>query len=519
VDEIPSPYLAGIMDEFFDGKMAPMIETNRGCPFSCTYCCQGTSWYTKVHYFSKERLREEIHYMARAIRQRCPRMGTLRIADSNYGMYERDVEISSYIGEAQKLYRWPTYIDATTGKNRPDRIIRSLEQVNGALVLYQAVQSLDENVLRNIKRQSIKLDTYEQLRVHLLGRGLRSNSDLILGLPGETLESYLKAVYKLLDSGLSQLTNFQLILLKGSELERLDSRRTFKFDTRFRIGPKNFGIYDGEIVFDVEEVVVATDTLSFEDYLRVRQVALVCAAFWHDNYFEEVLSFAERLGMARSEWLETLLQEIGHSTGRLQEFMNAFLDETRNELFATREACIDNYSQPEVFARLARGEMGDNLMHKYRAVASFHIWPEICECAMNGTAKALKKRALAAKVPMFDEFWADLHKFIYLRHAHGHSTNAILAPTKGLLRYDIAGWLEAGAPLDPTPFRWAVPQDVEFRLSDESREELEAALNVWTDQLKGLTKMVTRIRVACQVRDYYLAGPSAPQARATGVTD
>ena len=77
---------------------------------------------------------------ARKIKELSPNMGTLRIADSNYGMYERDTEISSYLGETQKLYGWPSYIDATTGKNRPDRIIKSLEQVNGAMVLYQAVQ-------------------------------------------------------------------------------------------------------------------------------------------------------------------------------------------------------------------------------------------------------------------------------------------------------------------------------------------------------------------------------------------
>src|SRR5439155_22363871 len=52
VDEIPSPWLSGIQDEFFDGKLAPMIETNRGCPFTCTFCVQGTNFYTKVHNFS-----------------------------------------------------------------------------------------------------------------------------------------------------------------------------------------------------------------------------------------------------------------------------------------------------------------------------------------------------------------------------------------------------------------------------------------------------------------------------------
>src|SRR3954468_7039023 len=34
IDESPSPWLTGIQDEFFDGKLAPIIETNRGCPFT-----------------------------------------------------------------------------------------------------------------------------------------------------------------------------------------------------------------------------------------------------------------------------------------------------------------------------------------------------------------------------------------------------------------------------------------------------------------------------------------------------
>ena len=53
LDEIPSPYLGGFMDKFFDGKLSPMIETNRGCPFTCTFCHEGHSLITKVNYFWK----------------------------------------------------------------------------------------------------------------------------------------------------------------------------------------------------------------------------------------------------------------------------------------------------------------------------------------------------------------------------------------------------------------------------------------------------------------------------------
>ena len=38
LSEIPSPYTTGMMDKFFSEKFIPAIQTNRGCPFSCTYC-------------------------------------------------------------------------------------------------------------------------------------------------------------------------------------------------------------------------------------------------------------------------------------------------------------------------------------------------------------------------------------------------------------------------------------------------------------------------------------------------
>lgn len=145
----------------------------------------------KVHNVSIDRIKKEMEYIARRIHAVCPSMATLRIADSNYRMFERDIAISGFFGQIQKDYNWPTLIDATTGKNRAGRIIRSVEKVNGALVCYQAVQSLDENVLRNVKRQTVELEAYEQIVVHIRDRGMRSNSDLILGLPGDSLKIHV----------------------------------------------------------------------------------------------------------------------------------------------------------------------------------------------------------------------------------------------------------------------------------------------------------------------------------------
>jgi radical SAM superfamily enzyme YgiQ (UPF0313 family) len=500
VDEIPSPWLTGIQDEFFDGKLAPMIETNRGCPFTCTFCVQGTGWYTKVHHFSQERVQEEIEYIARRIKDLSPQMGTLRIADSNYGMFERDVEISAWIGKMQKQYGYPTFIDATTGKNRADRIIRSVEKVSGALVVYQAVQSLNDDVLRNIKRSNIKLQAYEDIMIHVRGRGLRSNSDLIVGLPGETLQSHVEAIHSLIDAGTNQMHNLQLVLLKGSELEMIETREQFQFETRFRVLPKNFGVYGGTKVMDIEEIVISTDTMSFDEYIETRKYHLVSSVFWNDSWFEDAVAFSQKVGARRSDWFHAMLPAMESSTGPVRDFLDRFVGETIGELFPTREACLAFYSDDENFRKLLNGDIGDNLMYKYRAIASFQIWPHICRCAMEATRKLVEAKGVLADLPDRESFWRDFETWVRAKHADGRTESEILSPVVVEMNYDIPRWVSDGMPLDIGFYRMPAPQQFEFSLSEEGAQEMAAALKVWTPTLKGLTKMVTRIRMAWQVR-------------------
>ncbi|WP_321471604.1 B12-binding domain-containing radical SAM protein [uncultured Paludibaculum sp.] len=500
IDDIPSPWLTGIQDEFFDGKLAPMIETNRGCPFSCTFCVQGTSWYTKVNNFSLDRMKEEIEYIARRVKELSPTMGTLRIADSNYGMFERDVELSEKIGEMQKKYGYPTFIDATTGKNRPDRIIRSVEKVSGALVVYQAVQSLNDDVLRNIKRSNIKLQAYEEIMVHVRGRGLRSNSDLIVGLPGETLQSHITAIQKLIDAGTNQMHNLQLVLLKGSELERVETRKEFHFDTRFRVLPKNFGVYGDERVMDIEEIVVSTDTMTFDDYIQTRKCHLVSSIFWNDSWFEDAVTLAQKFGAKRSEWFMAMLPALEENTGDARALLDSFVRETKGELFPTREACAAFYDQEENFRRLLAGDIGDNLMYKYRARASFMIWPEIARVAVEATRRLIQAKSGDSGIPGNDEFWADFLAYETAKHASGTTVEEILHPTTVDMRYDIERWISDSMPLDVDPYKLDEPESFEFRLTENGAREMAAALKVWTCSLKGLTKMVTRIQMAWQVR-------------------
>jgi hypothetical protein len=77
----------------------------------------------------------------------------------------------------------------------------------------------------------------------------------------------------------------------------------------------------------------------------------------------------------------------------------------------------------------------------------------------------------------------------------------MLASASTTLHHDIPRWVADGYPRDLGAYRLDRPMHATFRLSDEAARELSAALRVWDVELKGLTKMVTRMRVAWQIRD------------------
>ncbi|MCB9231944.1 MAG: hypothetical protein H6581_09790 [Bacteroidia bacterium] len=496
LDEIPSPWLSGVMDKFFDGRLAPLWETNRGCPFTCTFCVQGTGWYTKVNYFSMERIQAEVDHIGQLIARHSPNQKMLRIADPNYGMFKRDIEISAWLGEAQQKYNWPLLIDATTGKNQAENIIQSIEKVNGALAMYQAVQSLDTSVLENIKRKNIKLETYEDIQIHIRGRGLRSSSDLILGLPGESLQSHLHSLEKLINSGTHKLNNFQAMLLLGSELEMLEARQRYGFQTRFRMLPKNFGEYGGQRVVGIEEIIVSTDTLSFADYLQARVHHLAISVFWNESRFQELVEFCESFGLTRWDWLREVVVQMQHFPA-MQELLQGFLAETKGELFATEAEAREFYLQEENWQKLESNQIGDNLIYKYRALGSFWYWEAVVKCAFAAAQNLLTHAG--REFPL--QFWQELEEFFYLRHAHGRTREDLLAPARAHFTYDLGSWLQAGMPADPELFRFASPQALDFALSPEHQTNIRAALETWGYDPATFSMLVKRMRESWQVRE------------------
>ena len=151
LNDVPSPYMMGLFDEFLANKsFVPMIQTNRGCPYSCTFCQEGMGYYSKINYHSLDYVIDELNYI---VERTHPESG-LYIVDSNWGMYAQDVEIAKHLRHLKDKYTWPHYVYGSTGKSQLPRIKKVVEILDGALLIANAVQSLDDNVLQIVKRKN-----------------------------------------------------------------------------------------------------------------------------------------------------------------------------------------------------------------------------------------------------------------------------------------------------------------------------------------------------------------------------
>jgi radical SAM superfamily enzyme YgiQ (UPF0313 family) len=368
LNEIPSPYLTGLMDKFFDGKLSPMLQTNRGCPFMCSYCVDGTDLVKKVNQFSTERSIEEIQYIGKHIPKNTH---TLYISDLNFGMYADDIKTCRAIKEIQKKYDYPHFIQASTGKNAKKKIINAIKELNGTLHLLMSVQSMDKQVLKNIRRDNISLEQMMSLIPAIKSVGLRTMSECILGLPGESFNSHIETLRSLIHAEIDNVQVYTCMILPGSELATPEQREKWNLQTKFRILPRDFvRLNNGRTVIETEEVVVSTDDLSFDEYIELRLLAFV---LWVTNVpivYDAIVKLLHEYNIDVFDLFYKIMKTHKESSQGVCESFNQFKQSTINELWESPEELIEHYQNIDEYDKLLHGETGINVIQYHQALVT-----------------------------------------------------------------------------------------------------------------------------------------------------
>lgn len=215
LNRLPSPYLTGVFDSLpWQHWSAATLESNRGCPYGCTFCDWGSATQQKMRLFALERVEAEIDWIAR---HQIPK---LWIADSNFGIFERDLEIARMACEAKARYGFPKLLITNYAKNTKQHLIDIIELlVEHGLVSTGIVsmQTRDAATLKAVKRSNIKTQEYDRLRQTFEDRKLPMSTQLMIGLPGSTRESF-KADLRFFFNQTLDVQIFRTVVLPNSPM-------------------------------------------------------------------------------------------------------------------------------------------------------------------------------------------------------------------------------------------------------------------------------------------------------------
>ena len=486
---IPSPYCSGLNDKFFDDILIPMIQTNRGCPYQCTFCTEGQDYYNKIHWSARERIDDDLKYIAERVR-----VPDLIIVDSNFGMFKEDLETCRTLAELQETRHWPKHIHVSAGKNRKERVLEAAATVKGAINLSATIQSIDEHVLELVKRRNISVDQIVDVGKQAEALGANSYSEIILCLPGDTLTSHYRSVFTMMDVGINFLRMYQLMMLPGSDLSSQATRQRFGMQTRYRVLPRCFGSYkvfgNDRAFWEIEEICIGNSTMPYGDYLDCRELNLTAELFYNSGSFRELLNFLSLKGIKPSALIGAVHAARRAGTPELTALYAGFRDETHSSLWDSRADLEAFIATPGTVDRYISGELGNNELFKYRAQGFFHTQEALHRILFTAARQQMEPMATTTALEL--DYLAQLERYSLLKKS------ALLAVDETLsdnFSFDFMALEKAGFHDHPALHHLARSQALQFDHSAEQCELIASYVKQYGTTLNGLGRILLRSHV------------------------
>lgn len=491
LDSIPSPYATGLLDKFFDEAMVPLVETSRGCPFACNFCNAGNDYFNQVNKFSDDYIREELTYIARQSSK--GGINQVTFADNNFGMMQRDVKTAELIFDLQQKFGWPQTLSMWTGKNSKQRVIDVTRLLGDSLNISMAVQSMDESVQKNIKRDNISLEDYHVIAEQLAEEGRPQYADLIMLLPGETLESQLKGFDELLDTRIDRMLAYNLSILYGTPYKDDDEFfKQYGYQTKFRLVVRNFSEIENERIFDVEEIAVASKDMSFDDYIQARQYLFIIDLCYNAGIFYPLQRYLIERGIKNSDWIRNLWQAKKYFPPSVVEVFESFERETIQELWDSEEALVAHYSDPENYLQLMNGKCGVNVLYAHR-VRMFSEELELWVATIfKFSEELLAARSKNSSTQKMKSELESLRRFIMATAKNCYSIVELEKTLIEEISYDIPLWLDNKEKSWLENFISSKPISVMAYFADQDKQILCEDLTSFGSDINGIIKSLQR---------------------------
>jgi len=330
LSDIPSPYLKNVFRPLMQAnpqtKWLALWETNRGCPFSCTFCDWGSATAAKVYTFDMDRLYQEIEWFASS------QIEFIFCCDANFGILPRDYDIVEYAAGVKQRSGYPQALSVQNTKNATERAYQVQKRLaeaglNKGVTL--SFQSVDPNTLKRIKRQNISSESFQELQRRFTRDKIETYSDLILGLPGETYDTFVSGISHMIEKGQHNRIQFNnLSIMPNAEMGDPEYQKTYGMElVRSKIINIHGSLSETQNdITEFQDLVVGTSSMPMADWVKVRAFCWMAAFLHFDKIFQiPLVLIHENSSLSYRDLLETLMLGGGSDTPIMNEIREFFI--------------------------------------------------------------------------------------------------------------------------------------------------------------------------------------------------
>ena len=365
IKDIPSPILEGfyepIMAKYPEDTLWQVTwESLRGCPYHCAFCDIGDSYWNKLTLFDMERCKEEIEWMGKN------RIEYVSVCDSNWGLLDRDIELTQCVLDTKEKYGYPMWFDATWAKNNVDRnfeiaMMNKTAPVNIFKGVTFAMQSFNDPTLSASERFNINDDQVAQYLTKYKAENIPTYSELIWPMPEETYDSLIDNVQRLIDLGQdSYLMIHPLVITYNATMGSKSYQdkwgmtvKNIPLDT-FYLGEEDIDNY----IFEYTDAVYSTRTASWDDVLKGFMFSWVAILMYYYGWGHYLAKYLAAQGIKETRFFEDLRQWIVDNPDTL----------LHKEYMETQQHHEDTYHNEKLWGRKVRGP--DDIYWEYKGASS-----------------------------------------------------------------------------------------------------------------------------------------------------